>query len=139
MHNLYIEAEDAISSLPAAFNTQVNSNTVKIIVPVLARIANHTDFDALRLHPQVELAFIAQGQAIPGTDLIILPGTKSVRSDLDWLKSNAWQSAIEKHLRYGGKLMGICGGLQMLGVAIHDPLGIEGNAGSSRGLGYFSY
>ncbi len=104
-------------------------------------IANHTDFDALRLHPQVELAFIAhaQGQAIPGADLIILPGTKSVRFDLDWLKSNCWQSGIEKHLRYGGKLMGICGGLQMLGEAIHDPLGIEGCAGNSRGLGFFSY
>ncbi len=138
LHNLHIEAEDAISSRS---DKSINSSieTLKIIVPVLPRISNHTDFDALRLHPQVELKFIRQGQAIPAADLIILPGTKSVRSDLNWLIANHWDSAIQKHLRYGGRLMGICGGLQMLGSKIHDPLGIEGSSGSSSGLGYFTY
>ncbi|MCU7939202.1 MAG: cobyric acid synthase [gamma proteobacterium symbiont of Bathyaustriella thionipta] len=138
LHNLHIEAEDAISSMPGE-NSDSTIDTIKIIVPVLPRISNHTDFDALRLHPQVELLFIRQGQTIPAADLIILPGTKSVRSDLNWLIMNGWDSAIKKHLRYGGKLMGICGGLQILGHAIHDPLGIEGAAGSSQGLGYFNY
>jgi adenosylcobyric acid synthase len=58
-----------------------------------------------------------------------------VRTDLAWLRSRGWPDAIQRHLRYGGKLIGICGGLQMLGVAIHDPLGLEGVAGSSDGLG----
>ncbi|MCW8929812.1 MAG: cobyric acid synthase [Gammaproteobacteria bacterium] len=139
LHNLYIEAEDAISYQAHFNNDKLSTETIKIIVPVLPRIANHTDFDALRLHPQVELCFIREGQAIPPADLIIIPGSKSVRPDLQWLKENAWDIAIKKHLRYGGKLMGICGGLQILGNKIHDPLGLEGTPGSSNGLGYFNY
>lgn len=135
LHNLHLEAEDAIAPQTCATVT----NGIKIIVPVLPRLSNHTDFDALRLHPQVELTFVREGEAIPAADVIILPGTKNVRSDLSWLINHGWQGAIDKHLRYGGKLIGICGGLQMLGNAIHDPLGIEGPAGSSRGLGFFSY
>jgi adenosylcobyric acid synthase len=103
-------------------------------VPVLPRISNHTDFDPLRLHPQVELTFVGPGQPIPGADLIILPGSKSVRADLAFLREQGWPAAIAKHLRYGGKLLGICGGLQMLGTQIEDPHGLEGAAGSSPGL-----
>jgi adenosylcobyric acid synthase len=110
-----------------------------VIVPVLPRISNHTDFDPLRLHPQVDLQFIGPGQPIPPADLIILPGSKSVRGDLAHLRARGWDSAIARHLRYGGKLIGICGGLQMLGSAVHDPLGLEGAAGSSAGLGLLDY
>ena len=67
--------------------------------------------------------------------MIILPGSKSVRSDLAYLRGNGWETAINRHLRYGGKLLGICGGLQMLVEQVHDPLGLEGVAGSSPGLG----
>ena len=112
---------------------------LKVIVPVLPRISNHTDFDPLRLHPQVDLQFIGPGQPIPPADLIILPGSKSVRGDLAQLRERGWDSAIARHLRYGGKLIGICGGLQMLGRQVHDPLGLEGPAGSSAGLGLFDY
>jgi len=104
-------------------------------VPALPRISNHTDFDPLRLHPQVDLRFVGPGQAIPGADLIILPGSKSVRADLGWLREQGWDAAIDRHLRYGGKVLGICGGLQMLGERIADPLGLEGAAGHSEGLG----
>lgn len=110
-----------------------------MIVPVLPRISNHTDFDPLRLHPQVDLQFIGPGQPIPAADLIILPGSKSVRGDLAQLRERGWDKAIERHLRYGGKLIGICGGLQMLGRDVHDPLGLEGAAGSSPGLGLLDY
>ncbi len=139
LHNLHIEAEDAIAYQHTSKKHTPDSETIKVIIPVFPRISNHTDFDALRLHPQVELIFIREEQPIPSADLIILPGTKSVRADLQWLRDNHWETAINRHLRYGGKLMGICGGLQMLGNQIHDPLGLEGAAGSSRGLGYFSY
>jgi adenosylcobyric acid synthase len=66
--------------------------------------------------------------------LIILPGSKSVRADLDWLRANEWESYIARHLRYGGKVMGICGGFQMLGRSVADPLGVEGVPGKSAGL-----
>jgi adenosylcobyric acid synthase len=138
LQKLYIEAEDAINY---QCHTRVDTakETLKVIVPVLPRISNHTDFDPLSLHPQVELLFVRQGDVIPPADLIIIPGSKSVRSDCQWLKDNGWDQAIKKHLRYDGKLLGICGGLQILGNKIHDPLGLEGCSGSSDGLGYFSY
>lgn len=133
--DLHLEAEDGIDIRQGAKQERL----LKVIVPVLPRISNHTDFDPLRLHPQVDLQFIGPGQPIPAADLIILPGSKSVRGDLAQLRERGWDKAIERHLRYGGKLIGICGGLQMLGREVHDPLGLEGAAGSSPGLGLFDY
>ena len=131
LHGLHLEAEDAINSAqPLSNHKQLN-----VIIPVLPRISNHTDFDPLRLHPQVNLQFIGPDQIIPPADVIILPGSKHVRADLDWLKKQGWQDTINTHLRYGGKVIGICGGFQMLGQLIHDPEGIESQPGSSEGLG----
>ncbi|OXS22800.1 cobyric acid synthase CobQ [Pseudomonas fluorescens] len=133
--DLHLEAEDGIDRRQIDKAAQV----LKVVVPVLPRISNHTDFDPLRLHPQVDLQFIGPGQAIPAADLIILPGSKSVRSDLAYLRANGWDSAVARHLRYGGKVLGICGGLQMLGEQVHDPLGLEGPSGSSDGLGLLAF
>jgi len=130
LHGLHLEAEDAI-------NTEQNDShtaSFKIIVPVLPRISNHTDLDPLRLHPKVDLQFIGPNETIPAADLIILPGSKSVAADLQWLRDSAWQKAIQKHCRYGGKVIGICGGYQMLGQQINDPEGIEGQISSIEGL-----
>lgn len=138
LQGLFLEAEDA---LPVKDNAQLkNESTVlNVIVPALPRISNHTDFDPLRQHPQVCLHFVGPDKPVPPADLIILPGTKSVRADLDWLRQQGWHKAIQRHLRYGGKLMGICGGFQMLGNVIHDPQGIEGPAGSLAGLGLLDF
>lgn len=128
----HLEAEDAIARQQPQRSAQ---NTLRVVVPVLPRISNHTDFDALRLHPQVDLHFAAPGAALPAADLIILPGSKSVRRDLERLREHGWDTAIQRHLRYGGKVLGICGGFQMLGRSIGDPHGIESAAGTSSGLG----
>jgi len=90
----------------------------------------------LRANPQAAVRFIGPGERIPEADVVILPGSKSVRADLEWLRRNGWEPFLARHLRYGGKVMGICGGLQMLGRRIHDPMGIEGEAGDSTGLGW---
>lgn len=132
LHGLHLEAEDALPrERPVA-----SEGKLRVAVPALPRISNHTDFDALRAHPQVALQFVGPGEAMPACDLIVLPGSKSTRADLAWLRAQGWDHAIARHLRYGGKLVGICGGLQMLGRVVHDPLGIEGEAGSSTGLGW---
>ncbi|MBC3244469.1 cobyric acid synthase [Pseudomonas lurida] len=133
--DLHLEAEDGIDQRQIDKAAQV----LKVVVPVLPRISNHTDFDPLRLHPQVDLQFVGPGQPIPAADLIILPGSKSVRSDLAYLRANGWETAVARHLRYGGKVLGICGGLQMLGEQVHDPLGLEGPAGTSDGLGLLAF
>jgi adenosylcobyric acid synthase len=132
LHGLQLEAEDA---LPREY-AHKSGAMLRIAVPALPRISNHTDVDALRAHPQVDLHIVGPGEAPPPCDLIILPGSKSTRADLAWLRAQGWDEAIARHLRYGGKLIGICGGLQMLGRAVHDPLGIEGEPGSSEGLGW---
>ena len=133
--DLHLEAEDGIDQR----QTDKVEQVLNVVVPVLPRISNHTDFDPLRLHPQVNLQFVGPGQPIPPADLIILPGSKSVRSDLAYLRANGWDTAIRRHLRYGGKVLGICGGLQMLGEQVHDPLGLEGPACSSDGLGLLAF
>ncbi|MDC9511627.1 cobyric acid synthase CobQ, partial [Pseudoalteromonas sp. Angola-4] len=73
-------------------------------------------------------------QAIPAVDLIIVPGSKNVLSDLAFLKNEGWDQQIKRHLRYGGKVLGICGGMQMLGNTISDPNGVESSLGQVTGL-----
>lgn len=134
LHNFHLEAEDAIAK--TSFNKTEVELRLKVIVPVLPHISNHTDFDALRLHPNVDFKFVKLDEIIPSAELIILPGSKNVRSDLQYLKDFGWEQALTKHLRYGGKVLGICGGFQMLGQVLLDPYGIEGEAGASRGFGW---
>lgn len=138
LHDLHIEAEDAVPQ-NSAVHAQLNGEAIsrfRVIAPVFPHISNHTDLDALRLHPQLDFQFIRMGEAIPPADLIILPGSKNVRGDLEILREHGWPRAIARHLRYGGKVLGICGGFQMLGKQIHDPHALEGTAGSSEGLGW---
>ncbi len=137
--DLYLDAEDAINgaqNLGSSGAGAAESRPFKVVVPVFSRISNHTDFDALRLHPGVDLQFIGPQSPLPDADLIILPGTKSVRADLSQLRANGWGEALARHLRYGGRVLGICGGFQMLGMSITDPEGVEGEVGRFCGLGW---
>lgn len=113
LNGLYLEAEDALPRTPAPATAAGPS--LRVIVPALPRISNHTDFDPLRWHDQVDFRFIGPDEPIPDADWVILPGSKSVRNDLDWLRRQGWVQAMQRHLRYGGKLMGICGGWQRSG------------------------
>jgi adenosylcobyric acid synthase len=126
LHGLFLDAEDALGEATA----ENGEARLRVVAPVYPRISNHTDLDALRLHPQVDFSWVGPGQAIPPADLIVLPGSKAVQADLAWLRAQGWD-AIRRHLRYGGKLIGICGGYQMLGRRLHDPLGLEGAPAAS--------
>jgi adenosylcobyric acid synthase len=108
----------------------------KIACLALSRIANFDDLDPLAAEPGVDLVLVRAGQPIPGgAALVIIPGSKSTRGDLDYLRAQGWDIDLVAHHRRGGAILGICGGYQMLGNMIHDPQGIEGAAGSSPGLG----
>ncbi len=141
LHGLMLDAEDAIATAVTTETTagpRVDGKKeakLKVIAPAYPRVSNHNDLDPLRLHPEVDFRWIGPGETPPAADLIVLPGSKAVRADLDWLRSKGWDKAIQKHLRYGGKVIGLCGGYQMLGRAINDPLGLEGQPGSTPGLG----
>jgi adenosylcobyric acid synthase len=131
-----LPAEDgmAMSSTGAAGPTA--HGRIKIVAPLLSRIANFDDFDALAQEPEVDFSFIPPGSALPGdADLVILPGTKATLADLAFLRAQGWDIDLFAHVRRGGRVMGVCGGYQMLGKRIADPAGIEGPAGEAAGLG----
>ena len=104
--------------------------------PILPGIANFDDLDPLKLEDAVDLAMVPPGQALPGdADLVILPGSKTTLRDLAALRREGWDIDIIAHRRRGGHILGLCGGYQMLGRVVRDPLGLEGPPGEAPGLG----
>jgi adenosylcobyric acid synthase len=128
-----LPAEDAVTlDRPRA----ASGGRIKIVVPRLSCIANFDDFDPLQHEPAVAFRFIPPGTALPGdADLIILPGSKATLADLAMLRHEGWDIDIAAHVRRGGRVLGLCGGYQMLGRRIADPDGIEGPPGEAAGLG----
>ncbi|MBB3859584.1 adenosylcobyric acid synthase [Novosphingobium hassiacum] len=108
----------------------------EIAFPMLSRIANFDDFDPLANEPGVRLTMVPPGTPIPATaSLIIIPGTKATIADLKFLRAQGWDIDIAAHVRRGGRVLGICGGYQMLGRTIADPAGLEGAPEAVAGLG----
>jgi adenosylcobyric acid synthase len=132
-----LPAEDALGlDASPAMAPEAAGRRVRIAVPVLPHIANFDDLDPLRLEPGVDLVLLRNGAPLPtDTDLVILPGSKATISDLAALRARGWDADIVAHARRGGRVLGLCGGYQMLGRGIADPEGIEGPPGSSAGLG----
>ena len=126
-----LPAEDAQD-----ITTQHRSTGLNIVALTFSRIANFDDLDPLVQEPGVRLTMLYAGQAIPAdADLVILPGSKSTRGDLEFLREQGWDIDLVAHHRRGGKILGLCGGYQMLGCSIADPNGVEGPTGTTVGLG----
>jgi len=107
----------------------------RVVVPHLPRISNFDDLDPLRLEPGVSVEIVEPGRPLPFGELIVLPGSKSTRGDLAALRQEGWDIDILAHHRAGARVLGLCGGFQMLGGSIADPDGVEGETGTSVGLG----
>jgi adenosylcobyric acid synthase len=130
-----LPSEDGMQ-LEARHASQSPRSRVKIAVPQLSRIANFDDFDPLLEEPDIELVFVQPGRALPAdAALILIPGTKSTIADTEFMRSQGWDIDVLSHVRQGGRVLGICGGYQMLGSTISDPDGIEGSPCTLRGLG----
>lgn len=115
---------------------QSNFGQLKIAIPKLPRIANFDDFDPLVAEENVNIKYIKSGERLPvDTDIVILPGSKSTIADLDYLKIEGWQHALEAHLGRNGQIIGVCGGYQMLGQKIYDPEHIESELDEIEGFG----
>ena len=126
-----LPAEDALD-----LRRSSGTGGFKVVCLQLSRIANFDDLDPLAQEPGVQLTMLGAGQPIPGdADLVIIPGSKSTRGDLAWLRAQGWDIDLQAHVRRGGHVLGICGGYQMLGRVVRDPEGIEGPAGETPGLG----
>ena len=134
--DLYLEGEDSQS---IKTKSVTGTEKLNVVVPLLPRISNYTDFDALNYHPQINLTFARQSGEFSSADLICLPGSKSVITDYNWLLEQGWGQVIQHHLRYGGKLLGICGGYQMLGKSINDPDKIESDHVFLKTLGLLDF
>jgi len=132
----------AVADLPAEDGVVLEQDQstakghIKIVVPMLSRIANFDDVDPLAQEESVDLQFIPTGQPLPGdAALVILPGTKSTLADLAFFREQGWDIDLQAHLRRGGRVLGLCGGFQMLGKHLSDPQGLEGEASQAAGLG----
>ncbi len=129
-----LPAEDALA-LDAARAAKPNAR-IKIAVPILPHVANFDDLDPLDAEPTVDLVRVRPGHALPGdADLVLLLGAKATIADLAVLREAGFHIDIGAHVRRGGSVLGLCGGYQMLGRAIRDPLGLEGPASTAEGLG----
>lgn len=128
-----LPAEDAVALQTPG---KRGEGKTEIAVLILSRIANFDDFDPLASEPGVRLTMVPPGTAVPATaSLIIIPGTKATIADLAFLRTQGWDIDIAAHVRRGGRVLGICGGYQMLGRSIADPLGVEGPPETAQGLG----
>jgi adenosylcobyric acid synthase len=132
-----LPAEDALglrdlmkSSKPA------EQAKLRVAVPLLPRISNFDDLDPLRNEPGVSVELVEPGHHIPASiDLVLLPGSKTTIDDLAAFRAQGWDIDIKAHVRRGGRVLGLCGGYQMLGKRISDPHGIEGHPRTVEGLG----
>lgn len=126
-----LPAEDALD-----IRSGPQGGQFKVVCLALSRIANFDDMDPLAQESNVSLVMLKAGEVIPAdADLVIIPGSKSTRGDLAYLRAQGWDVDLAAHHRRGGHVLGICGGYQMLGQVISDPDGIEGVVGDSDGLG----
>jgi len=131
-----LPAEDALGLTSKHSTTPKPGGRIKIAVPILPHISNFDDLDPLEAEPEVEILRVHPGSALPGdAALVLLPGSKSTVAGLAALREAGFDIDIAAHVRRGGQVLGLCGGYQMLGRMIADPLGIEGPPGVVSGLG----
>ncbi|GGF53831.1 cobyric acid synthase [Paracoccus acridae] len=125
-----LPSEDAVDLRASA------GQGLHVVCLCLSRIANFDDLDPLAAEPGVRLTMLGPGRAIPGdADVVVIPGTKSTLGDLAFLRAQGWDIDLAAHVRRGGHVLGLCGGFQMLGRVVRDPLGSDGVAGEVAGLG----
>jgi adenosylcobyric acid synthase len=135
--NLSLEAEDSVSlEAYRKKRSPFSPSTVNVAVVCFPHIANFTDFLPLSGVEAVTLNYVARPDEILGADVIILPGTKNTISDLCWLKQEGWEEVLHQVQERGSWVVGICGGYQMLGEEVCDPLRVEGKRTTERGLGF---
>jgi len=126
-----LPAEDAVE----LEERRRDAGDIHIAVPMLSRIANFDDVDPLGLEADVTVTMVPPGQPLPVADVVLIPGTKSTISDIEFFRAQGWDVDLAAHVRRGGRVIGLCGGYQMLGATLSDPDGVEGRAGTAAGLG----
>ncbi len=133
--HIQIEPEDSVViESPKKVNVKNRQNPAVAVIR-LPHISNFTDFDPLLALNNLDVYFLEKTQTLTAFKAVILPGSKNTRFDLKWILSSGWAEALSEYLESGGHVLGVCGGYQMMGKTVHDPTGLEGQPGSSEGLG----
>jgi adenosylcobyric acid synthase len=135
LHDLFIPEEDAVALENPFVKPVPTTEAMEIVVVHLPRIANFDDFDPLATEPGVHVRYVDKPEQVGNPAAVIIPGTKSTVNDLAWLRSTGLDKAIQRYAQNGGGVVGICGGYQMLGEAVHDPGHVESKLDSTPGLG----
>lgn len=136
LNDLRLPEEDSLEFKSGSLNdTSPLGNRIDIVLIDTPRISNHTDLDPLRIEPDVRVRIVQRKEEIGNPDVLILPGSKNVITDLNYLKESGISEIILNFHKQGRtEIIGICGGYQMLGESIHDPFQIESTLGSAEGL-----
>ncbi|MCQ2207955.1 MAG: cobyric acid synthase [Paludibacteraceae bacterium] len=132
-NHIAIDAEDSVQLEHK--HRSATSNKINVAVVLLRHISNFTDFAVLERDERFNLFYTNNAEDVEEADIIILPGTKSTLDDLYWLRRQGMANAIIRAHKAGKKVVGICGGFQMLGQSVNDPDGVEGSLKSLPGLG----
>ena len=132
--DLKLDEEDAVRR-----PSHADAARLKIRILRLPHISNHSDFTSLLNDPRLDVDYLSIDDAAVDADVLIIPGSKAVMTDLAQLNEHDWRNKMLRHLRYGGKLLAICGGFQMLGRQLLDPKRIEGDRPTMAGLAVFDF
>ena len=132
--HIQIEPEDSVVIESPKKVLAKNSPDPTVAVIRLPHISNFTDFDPMLALDGLDVKFLEKVQSLTDFKAVILPGSKNTRFDLDWIQTSGWAKSLSGYVNDGGHVFGICGGYQMMGKAVHDPTGLEGQPGSSEGL-----
>lgn len=127
-----LEDEDSLATELDARQVQADLDLAVIRFP---RISNFTDMQALSMEADVSIRYVTKPSELHTPDAVILPGTKNTIQDLLWLRESGLEAALLRYAGQGKPLYGICGGYQMLGQTLLDPLHLESEKGSVRGMG----
>ncbi|MBU2073477.1 MAG: cobyric acid synthase [Actinobacteria bacterium] len=132
--DVWLDSEDALDLEGRAAGT--GGDARRVVVVRFPRISNFTDVDALALEPDLDVVFASGPRDLGDADLVVLPGTRATLEDLAWMRARGLDRAVLDHAGRGRPVLGICGGCQVLGRVVRDPIGIEGPAGAVvEGLG----
>jgi adenosylcobyric acid synthase len=133
-NHIQIDPEDSVVIENPQKVATNHASLPAVAVIRLPHISNFSDFDPLMALDGLDLYFLEKVQTLTAFKAVILPGSKNTRYDLEWIKKGGWLEMLADYVAQGGHVLGICGGYQMMGNFVHDPDGLEGKPGTTKGL-----
>ena len=135
LKDIILPDEDGVVLDSGQWSVVSGQKKITIAVIKLPRISNFTDFDAFRFETDVALHYVTEPAEVAGADVIIIPGSKNTLEDMEWLRKSGLAGALIRYAENSGRVIGICGGFQMMGRVVKDPYCMESSLKEAKGLG----